>query len=602
MWRRIVISTLLAILSSGVVLASVTVQASVSQTRIYDNQDLEYTISISGDVNNYPEIDLDNMKDWDVLSSGTTRNYTWINGQSNQSVDITYRLTPRSSGTLTIPSQTIEIDGKRHVTKSLQVQVLKSSQPQPQARATPPQGQRGSASADNVGKDDLFLEASVDKDTVYVNEQITLTIKFFRDVQPLQTPDYSEPTWTGFWKEDLPPQRTYAQRVNGQNYHVNEIKKALFPTAAGTHTIGSATIAVVVSERSRQDPFSVFNNFNSLFGRSKTVTLHSDPISVVAIPLPEKSQPKNFSGAVGHFTISSKVDKTKVEVNEPITLTLKINGTGNVKSIVPPDLPDLPDFRSYEASDNEKTERVNFELGGSRSIEHVLIPKRAGNYTLPGVQFSFFDPKSKSYQTVSTKPVAVEVTPASERFTSSLQNLQTNQLDLTAKDIRYLKSDIGELHGKRSDPLPTKPLAFLLYLVPVVGYLVVVQQQRRREKLASDLGLRRLKRARKMAEKRLSEAKQHLQGGEAEKFYAETHKSLIEYFADRFNLPAHGLTEEKIREFADGRPDGNLIDRMVNLLKQCDFGRFAPGGSEAEIMGKLWEDSRELIVEMEKQR
>ncbi len=600
MLRSLVIGTFLSVLIASVAFATVTVDASVDQRRIYDNQTLEYTITIGGEVLNYPVINLDNLEEWDVISSGTTRNYTWINGQTSQSMDFSFRLSPRKSGNLVLPSQTIVVDGEKHVTKGIQVDVIPTSQSQ--ARNQPHQDQPSTNAIRRVNDDDLFLEATVDKDTVYVNEQITLTIKFYRAIQPLQTPDYSEPTWTGFWKEDLPPQRTYTQSVNGKAYHVNEIKKALFPTAPGKHTIGQATIAVVVSERGRQDPFSIFNNFNSMFGKSKTVTLRTDPIDVVALPLPERNKPASFTGTVGRFNLTADIDKNKVKVNEPITLTLKITGVGNVKSIVPPVLPDLPDFRYYESSDNEQTERLNYELGGSRTIEHVLIPKRAGNYSLPAVEFSYFDPDSKSYKTAKTKPMAVEVTPASDRFTSQLQTLQSNQLDLTAKDIRYLKSDIGELHGKRSDPLGTRPLAFLLYLIPIVGYLVVVQHQRQREKLASDRGLRRLKQARKMAEKRLSDAKQCLDSGDAEKFYAETHKSLIEYFADRFNLSAHGLTEEKIREFSVGRADSGLIDRMVELLKQCDFGRFAPGGGNPATMAKLWEQARELIIEMEKQR
>ena len=240
--------------------------------------------------------------------------------------------------------------------------------------------------------------------------------------------------------------------------------------------------------------------------------------------------------------------------------------------------------------------------GGSRTIEHVLIPKRAGNYTLPAVEFSYFDPGQKSYRTVKTQSIAVEITPAADRFTSQVQTLQSNPLDLTAKDIRYLKDDIGELQSKRSDPLATKPLAFLLYLLPIAGYLAVAQYQRRREKLASDQGLRRLKGARKLAEKRLSAAKAHLDAGDAERFYAETHKSLIEYFADRFNLSAHGLTLERIRDFAGERTDRNQIDHMVSLLQTCDFGRFAPGGGDSGTMKNLWEEARELIVNMEKRR
>ena len=276
MWRRILIGTFTSLFLSSAVFAAVSVEASVNQTRVFENQSVEYTISISGEVQNYPVISLDDLKDWDVISSGTTRNYTWINGQASQSMDFSFRLSPRKVGTVPIPSRTIAIDGAKFVTKSVSVDVIKSGQTQ--SRTSPPQDQRNTNQVRAISDDDLFLQATVDKDTVFVNEQITYTFKFFRAVQPLQTPDYSEPAWTGFWKEDLPPQRQYTQSVNGKAYNVNEIKKVLFPTAPGTHTIGPATLAVVVSERGRQDPFSVFNNFNTIFGRSKTITLRTDPI------------------------------------------------------------------------------------------------------------------------------------------------------------------------------------------------------------------------------------------------------------------------------------------------------------------------------------
>lgn len=601
--RKLLTPAFLVLLVHALVLASdVAVTARVDRKVISQEESLEYSVEISGDASSLPNVALPKLPDFEVFSTGTSQSFTWVNGKSLNTKRYVFRMTPKRAGKLEIPAFALDIDGKRYMTQAQNVQVNPGS-PQ-QARNTNPQTTRrqGQPQQSGVSKDDLFIRTVVNKDTVYVNEQITLTFKFFQGIELLQNTDYVPPQKTGFWVEELGPQKSSYQSANGRDYRVTEIKTGLFPTAPGVQTIGSASLTCLVQDRPRnRDPFSIFNNFG-VFGETKSVKLTSDPIKVVALPLPTQGKPVDFGGAVGQFTMTASVDRTTVPVNEPITMTVKISGVGNIKTVGMPTIPDLPDFRTYQAGDTENIERLDYVLGGSKTYEQVFIPKRAGSYTIPSLSFSYFDPRTRGYKTITTNAIQIEATPSQDRFASQLQNLQTNRVDLVAKDIRYLKSDVGNLNTRRSQPLAMSPFFLALYLIPIIGYVAILQQQRRKQKLETDHGFRRLKQARKMAEGRLARAKSSLIANDADAFYSEINRSLIEYFADRYNLPAYGLTADSIKAFAAGKQSDVLITKMLELLQQCDFGRFAPGGSETSQMQKLLDDARQLIIDLEKTR
>lgn len=583
--------------------AQVSVSSSVDRNDISEGENTQLTIEVRGSVSRFPNIVLPNLPDFQVYSSGTSQNYSWVNGKSEQSKQFNFVLNPTKTGQLSIPSMSVEVDGKRYITQGIQINVTPASG---QARVNPNQGQGRTRAIQprKVNGGDIFIKTSVDKDTAYVNEQVTLSFKLFQGIDILQNPEYKPPQKTGFWVEDLPPQKKGYETFNGRQYAVTEIFNALFPAAPGTQSVGSAQLSVVVNDRGQtNDPFSIFgNSWSNFFGQGRTLNLTSDPIKIVALPLPTTGKPSDFGGAVGQFKLSATVDKTKLEVNEPVTMRIRISGVGNIKTIAIPTIPDLPDFRSYQAGDSETVEKANYRIGGTKSFQQVFIPKRAGTYMLPALRFSYFDPDARTYKTATTDAIQIEVSPSKDRFASQVQNLQTNRIDLTAKDIRYLKSDIGQFRSRRNAPLAASPLFLSIYLIPLIGYLVIVGRQRHKERLESDQGFRRLKQAKKMSESRLAKAKKFLSENDPDAFYTETNRSLIDYFADRYNLPAFGLTADKIKEFAAGKQSDLLIGQLLGLLQQCDFGRFAPGGSEKAQMERLWDDARQLIVELEKTR
>jgi hypothetical protein len=165
-----------------------------------------------------------------------------------------------------------------------------------------------------------------------------------------------------------------------------------------------------------------------------------------------------------------------------------------------------------------------------------------------------------------------------------------------------LKSDIGRINGGKSRLLAIQPLFLALYLLPLIGYFAVVGQKRRHDRLQTDRGYRRLKQARKMATRRLAQAEKYLKENDAGAFYAEVNRSVIEYFGDRFDLPSFGLTSDKVERYAEGRLDEGLTRKLLELLRQSDFGRFAPGGADPDQMRQLWQEAGNLIVELEKTR
>jgi hypothetical protein len=204
----------------------------------------------------------------------------------------------------------------------------------------------------------------VDKEEAYIEEQVTYTFRFYQGVDLFGADlRYSKPETTGFWTEDLPPQNQYYQVVGGRRYLVTEIKMGLFPTAVGTQTVGPASLRI-----------------EGFFSRQ---TLETDSLTVQALPLSQEGRPADFGGAVGQYQVTAWRDKSEATVNEPVTLSFKVSGTGNVQTVPEPLWPKLEGFRSYEAKSTTNTSIENYRVQGEKTFEKLFIPKEAGQYTIP---------------------------------------------------------------------------------------------------------------------------------------------------------------------------------------------------------------------------
>lgn len=245
----------------------------------------------------------------------------------------------------------------------------------------------GGSDGPTEAQGDLFLWTRLDKSRVYVGEQIVYTLEVYERLPFPNIQLRALPGFQDFWSEELPEGDNRTETVAGVPYRVHPgLRRGLFPQRAGMLTITAAEVGVGMRRRVR--------------GR---------PTTIEVLPLPVEGRPADFSANnVGLYTIEAAIDRPKIKQGEPFTLTVTISGTGNIRVIDPGAWPELDGMRRYDPKVDTRP-AIGMRIGGDRIYQFLVIPERAGTLTIPPHRFSFFDPATASYQTVSSKPIEISV-------------------------------------------------------------------------------------------------------------------------------------------------------------------------------------------------
>ncbi|MDZ4804846.1 MAG: BatD family protein [Candidatus Eisenbacteria bacterium] len=575
------------------------VLAAVDRTTVPIDGQVVYTITVSGGMRQLPNPQLPALDaDWTVYSGGTSRNFSFVNGQVSSSATFRYVLTPRRPGNLTIGKATVAIGKTVYQTEPVQITVGGAAGGGSQ-RAAPGRASSGTATdtGDQTGQD-LFVTASIDKKNPYVQEQITLTFRFYQRVTLLESPGFTKPTTTGFWAEDLPPQRTLTEIVEGRRYHVTEIQTALFATSAGKYTIGPAILECVVPQVQRvldNDPFSMFGR--SMFGSQK-VTLRSKEITVTVKPLPEGAPPE-FAGAVGDFRLATAVDRATAAQGDPVTLTVTVTGSGNIKTLPDPVLPTMPEFKAYDSSSSSDINTTGEKVRGSRTSQIVLVPLKAGATSIPPITLAWFDPKSATYKTDRTEAIPLTITPGAVTAGGALGGGGRGAIEVVGQDVRFLRTELSDVTSVHQRPWES-PLFWLFQILPVGVMIGAVVHERRRRRLDGDIGFARQIRSGREATRRLKKARLLAARGD-DGLFAELSQAVTGYAADRLNRSAAGLLQEDLRSLLAARgvkPD--LIEGLTRFLESCDMARFAPAAAGVADRQRLLGEAAALIENLKR--
>ncbi|MEI7904458.1 MAG: BatD family protein [Candidatus Firestonebacteria bacterium] len=452
---------LLLVLACGAAAAEeLTVSAVLDRNVVEAGGQLNLQVTVGGQAT--PALNVPALNDFNVFTGGQSRqsNISFVNGQMSTTTTVIYNytLTPKGIGKFTIPSFTAEYKGKTYKSEPLQVEVLKGTA-QPAAAAA------AAGAATPAKSDDIFVQVTVNKNRVYVNEPVTLTFSLYSRVQLLGQPQYSAPDTTGFWKEDLPPQIN----TNRNGYAVTELKTALFPAAPGEYTIGKAALVCAVPSREENDFFSGF------FARGKNIRLESRPVAITVLPLPAEGRPADFSGTVGRFNLSLSADKKELKTNDAVTLICTISGSGNIKTVGEPKLLLSDEFKKYETVTDMKLNKENYEVKGSKTFKTVLVPRKAGQLTLPAVTYSYFDYLDKKYKTLVSAPIQLNVKQGKGDAAAyaALPSLPAAEgVKLFGTDIRHIKQTSKFTFAKK--PLYLSPLYLALNILPFAALIFIV--------------------------------------------------------------------------------------------------------------------------------
>ena len=557
---------------------------------------LSYTVNTHS-VKNFR---IGNIVDFDVLmgpNQSSSSSTSIVNGVRTSSKTITYTciLRPKQEGTFTIPAATITAEGKQLTSKELVVKVLPPDQRGSSAQQTSAQG-RGITTSQRgkINDEDLFIVATVNKKKVYEQEAILLTYKIYTTVN-LTNVSGKMPDLKGFHTQEVEMPKGNREfeleHYKGRNYRtIVWSQYVLFPQQSGQLEIPSITFEGTIAQRVQNyDPFEAFFNGGSSYVNVQKA-IHTPKLTIDVSPLPS-GKPASYYGGVGDFKISSTISTTELKENEAVTLKLVISGTGNMKLIKTPEVKFPADFEIYDSKVDNKFTLKTSGLSGNKVIEYLAIPRHGGNYTIPPVEFSYFDVKSGGYKTLATPEYVLNVAKGSGSSTSAPVNyVSKEELRLLGQDIRYINLAEAKYRGKGAYLYGTTSY-WLWYVIPFIGFLVIVIVYRKQAIENANIAKVKTKKAGKMATRRLKVAKQKMQQKDKTGFYDEVLKALWGYLSDKLSMPVSELSKDNIAvKLAQCQVAQELIDECLALVGECEFARYAPSLShlsEEQIYDKV---------------
>lgn len=578
----------------------------------------KFRVQFTVNTQNVSHFSAPDFKGFEVIygpATSSQSSFQMINGRTSQSSSIiyTYVLLAGNSGTFTIGSASVQVDGKTVKSKPVQVRVLSGGAGGAGGSSNGGSSNGGgnygggqsssapSASSSNISAKDLFMTATASRTSVHEQEAILLTYKIYTLVDLTQL-DGKLPTLDGFQIQEIPLPRTKEfsiEQYNGRNYRtVTWSQYLLFPQKSGKLTIPSITYEGVVITRNRNlDPIEAF--FNGQSGYSEVKRKITTPTLTINVsPLPNK--PEGFSGAVGKFSVSSSISTKEVDANEAVTLKISVQGSGNMKLISTPEVQFPKDFETYDAKVNDNFQLTRSGLSGSKDFEYLFVPRHPGTYEIPASEFIYFDTESRSYKTIKTEAYTLKVNKGKGGAGQSVSNYSGQQQDVQQlnQDIRFIKKGDVDLH-QPGDTFFGTWKCWAAYILPFLLFVIAMVLGRKQMKANANVAHLRGKKANKVALKRMKTAKKLLDAHDTGKFYDEVLRALWGYVGDKFNMSQESLNKENIEQSLTSRqvPDEQIL-QFMKVLNDCEFARYAPGDVN-ENMENVYNSAISAISKME---
>ena len=539
---------------------------------------------------------------------------SFVNGKRTSSFQLTYTYTllATKEGTFTISPATIKVDGEQYTSNGVRIAVLPADEPA-HTNTNSQSHSAGSTTSQqsesqNISSENIFMRTLVSKTKVHEQEAILLTYKlYFAGVDVAQLTNNTRlPEFKGFLKQELEMSeiQTELEHYNGRNYQTATLYRTLlFPQRSGDIVIDPAQFEALLRVQNRAQVRSIFDDF---FNSYTTVTkaLHSPGVTINVSALPA-GKPAGFSGGVGHFNISSSISSTELQANEAVTLTVTIQGAGNMKLLKTPAV-DWPE--GFEVYDPKVTNNFNVTtsgVSGTKTIEYLAIPRAGGVYTIPAIQFAYYDTQADTYRSLATPEYTLNIArSANEEASAAVVNtyVQKENIQQLGSDIRYIYT--GELKASSSNRtgISFGTLIFWLsYAIPLSLAALMFIIFRKRIKENADVTRMRYKKANKVAQRRLKVAEQLLQQNQKEAFFEEIERAAWTYLSDRLSIPTAQLNKENIAQILREKAVGDeLIKEVHQVLTTAEFARYAPTTDHA--MQDMYDTTTQLINALEDQK
>ena len=589
--------------------AQVRVSAQVDSGRdIYVGEGFNFYIVIQGS-ENAGNVDLQPLQQYNPQSAGNRKqsSINIINGKTTQSVTMvmTYTLTATRPGRLQIPSLTVEVDGKTYRTNPLSVNIIRPGT-----------------------TDQLDLEVALSQQKCYVGQPVIMTVKFFISAN-IGDFQFNIPVFSGddFYIEepDVSDPQAKLYRLNAgttvmvsQNRVVHNNKdsillsfsKVLIPKRSGTIAVepSSVSAAVAIGRTRSRDLFDSFFGGQTQYRR---FMVNSEPAELRVLPLPEEGKPAQFYGLVGQYTISASATPRKVNVGDPITLTIKISGGKYLKPVQWPDLEQLPAMTANFKIPSQKASPA-FE-NGFKIFTQTIRAKTDKVTEIPSIPLSYFDAGQGIYVTAQTEPIKLEVAPTKILTNADLEGSDfapvNREIETIKKGLSANYENLDTLNDMSFSPLAAlaSPGYAIIWAVPLLGlissFFIKLFSQTSPEKIAARRHRQACGKALRQLKKLCGEGVPPSNRGQDARVTIRQNEQLAsimkQYIGEKFDKTAGSLTPDDCYDtIVAATQDSQSADKYRTFIAGFEVGRYAP--MEIEIDSDKIKQVGELVRTVEK--
>ncbi len=526
--------------------------------------------------------------------------YQVVNGHasSSSSTTFTFILCAVKSGTFKIPEASVEVNGHRVKSRAVQIKVSGKSSSQssaPHMHDNSDEQVQMRAAGSQIRNSDLFIKVSSSATKVYEQEPVTLTYKVYTLVD-LNDLKGNMPDLTGFHTLEVPlPQQKsfHVENINGRPYRcVTWSQYIMYPQVSGQLKIPSIVFKGTVLQQNRDvDPFEAFFNGGSAYVEvKKDIVAPGLTLNVMQLP----TKPAGFSGGVGEFNISAQLAKNEFKSNEPLTIRIVVSGKGNLKLIKQPQIVFPKDFDKYDPKITDKTKITNNGLEGNMIYDYTVVPRNQGKYTIPAIEFTYFDTKTHSYKTAKTQPLSITVGKGDKSATS----VSDYGSDLKNKDIYGIKE--GDATMQNVDDIFFGSFSYWILLsVIILIFIVAMYFLRKYISIGNNVVMSKRRGAYRVALKSLKKANDSMLRGDKGAFYEDVLKALWGYAESKFNISGGELNRNNVSSvFEEQGISSDISSKFIRMIDICEMEHYSPSSSSM-TMNSVFEESMNTIMMIE---
>ena len=441
--------------------ADISIDLTLDRSSVVLTDTIVMKVTVTGkQKSGFPEIE--GLSSFNVVNGGTASRFEFVNGSMSSEVEYTFYLTPLKPGKFVVGPAQVRINNKVYSSNRVKLTVSKARNNQASTVSRP-----------------LFLEARISKNKLYLNQNALYTLKLFMR-ERVSDISLEMPKVEGLVFESLAEPKKYSTIINAKKYEVVELKYILMPKKPGEYSIPAAGMRMIVYKRNRRDRFFDDPFFN--IGGGKPAYLSSNEIQLDVKNLPKQNRPDNFSGLVGRFDVKANLDPVEVKANESATLTIIVQGRGNVRQIPDLKLADIKGLKIYQDKPRLNINKNESAISGEKIMKWAIVPEKSGEYIIPSMALAFFDPEKGLYRELKTKSFSLKSNPVADAGSSDLipisgnyhagqvkaKNNNKQEITQIGKDIFPVHTSVDPVKGLRQQEFFNKIFIFLLLAPPFI--------------------------------------------------------------------------------------------------------------------------------------